>query len=102
MGINESSHSTELIDEARLAVRLVSKTTGDVIWSTTQESKGAKYKRANADAAGKVVKQLLPSLNVPIPLPQLPYGLRLDSLEAVPAGLAVCGSADDVVFHPQA
>jgi hypothetical protein len=49
-----------------------------------------------------VVKQLLPSLNVPIPLPQLPYGLRLDSLEAVPAGLAVCGSADDVVFHPQA
>lgn len=49
-----------------------------------------------------VVKQLLPSLNVPIPLPQLPYGLRLDSLEAVPAGLAVCGSADDVVFHAQA
>jgi hypothetical protein len=35
-------------------------------------------------------------------LPQLPYGLRLDSLEAVPAGLAVCGSADDVVFHAQA
>src|SRR6266851_522606 len=46
VGINESSHSTELIDEARLAVRLVMKETGDVIWSTTQESKGAKYKGA--------------------------------------------------------
>ncbi len=62
-GINESSHSTELIDEARLAVRLVMRETGDVIWSTTQESKGAKYKGANADAAGKVVKQLLRDLD---------------------------------------
>ena len=63
MGINESSHSTELIDEARLAVRLVMRETGDVIWSTTQESKGAKYKGANADAADKVVKQLLRDLD---------------------------------------
>jgi len=63
VGINESSHSTELIDEARLAVRLVMRETGDVIWSTTQESKGAKYKGANADAADKVVKQLLRDLD---------------------------------------
>ncbi len=63
VGINESSHSTELIDEARLAVRLVMKETGDVIWSTTQESKGAKYKGPNADAADKVVKQLLRDLD---------------------------------------
>ena len=62
-GINESSHSTELIDEARLAVRLVMRETGDVLWSTTQESKGAKYKGANADAADKVVKQLLRDLD---------------------------------------
>jgi hypothetical protein len=62
-GINESSHSTELIDEARLAVRLVMKDSGDVIWSTTQESKGAKYKGANADAADKVVKQFLRDLD---------------------------------------
>ena len=32
---------------------------GDVLWSTTQESKGAKYKGASADVAEKVVKQLL-------------------------------------------
>jgi len=45
-----------------------------------------------------VVRQLLPSLNVPIPLPPLPYGLRLDELRPVAAGLLVCGSAQDVVF----
>ena len=45
-----------------------------------------------------VVKQLLPSLNVPIPLPPLPYGLRLDSLTPSASGLVVAGSARDVVF----
>jgi hypothetical protein len=45
-----------------------------------------------------VVKQMMPSLNVPIPLPSLPYGLRLDELKPVPSGLVVCGSADHVVF----
>jgi hypothetical protein len=29
------------------------------VWSTTQESKGAKYKGASADVAEKIVKQLL-------------------------------------------
>lgn len=46
-----------------------------------------------------VVRQLMPSLNVPIPLPALPYGLRLDELQPLPSGLAVCGSAQDVVFR---
>lgn len=46
-----------------------------------------------------VVRQLMPSLNVPIPLPALPYGLRLDELKPLPSGLAVCGSAQDVVFR---
>lgn len=46
-----------------------------------------------------VVKQLMPSLNVPIPLPALPYGLRLDELKPVASGLVVCGSARDVVFR---
>ncbi len=46
-----------------------------------------------------VVKQLLPSLNVPIPLPELPYGLRLDALTPQAAGLVVSGSAHDVVFR---
>jgi len=41
-----------------MAVRLVS-SDGDVVWSTTQESQGAKYKGASADVAEKVVKQPL-------------------------------------------
>jgi hypothetical protein len=59
VGISDSSHSTETIENAHLAVRLVDGDSGDVIWSTTQESNGAKYKGAAADAADKVVKQLL-------------------------------------------
>jgi len=31
---------------------------GDVIWSTTQESNGAKFRGASADVADKITKQL--------------------------------------------
>lgn len=58
MGINDSSLNTETVNEARVAVRLVN-SDGDVIWTTTQESKGAKYKGATADVADMCVKQLL-------------------------------------------
>jgi len=57
-GIADSQAATETINDARLVVRLVS-SDGDVLWSTTQESKGAKYKGATADAAEKAVKELL-------------------------------------------
>jgi len=60
--IKDSATNTETIDNARLAVRLVDRD-GDVIWSTTQESKGAKYKGASADVAEKIVKQLLRDLD---------------------------------------
>jgi hypothetical protein len=46
-----------------------------------------------------VLNQLLPTLNVPIPLPTLPYGLRLDELRPTATGLVVDGSADAVVFR---
>jgi curli biogenesis system outer membrane secretion channel CsgG len=58
MGTSDSSVNTETINEARVAVRLVN-SEGDVIWTCTQESKGAKYKGASADVADKCVKQLL-------------------------------------------
>jgi curli biogenesis system outer membrane secretion channel CsgG len=57
-GISDSSVNTETIDRARVAIRLVN-ADGDVIWTTTQESKGAKYKGASADAADMCVKQLV-------------------------------------------
>jgi curli biogenesis system outer membrane secretion channel CsgG len=61
MAAEDTVASTETINDARLAVRLVAPD-GDVIWTTTQESKGAKYKGASADVADKVVKQLLRDL----------------------------------------
>lgn len=59
--IEDSAAHTETMDNARLAVRLVG-SDGDVIWATTQESRGAKYRGASADMADKVVKQLLRDL----------------------------------------
>jgi hypothetical protein len=53
----ESSRIQERKHDAMISVRLVRKD-GDVVWSTTQESGGAKFKGANADAAAKVARQL--------------------------------------------
>jgi hypothetical protein len=54
---NESSHIKERRHEAVAAVRLVN-AAGDVIWSTTQESNGAKFRGAMADVADKIVRRL--------------------------------------------
>jgi len=57
IGENESDHSAERRHEALAAVRLVNKE-GDVIWSTTQESLGARFHGASADVAEKITSQL--------------------------------------------
>jgi hypothetical protein len=57
MGESESDHSSERRHEAVAAVRLVNKD-GDVIWSTTQESMGAKFHGASADVADKITAKL--------------------------------------------
>lgn len=54
---NESTHIEERKHEAMATVRLVNKE-GDVIWSTTQESLGAKFRGASADVAEKIARQL--------------------------------------------
>ena len=56
-GDSESEHSTERRHEAIAAVRLVNKD-GDVIWSTTQESIGAKFHGASSDVADKITAKL--------------------------------------------
>lgn len=61
-GADDSTATTETINDARVAVRLVA-ADGDVIWTSTQESRGAKYKGASADVADKVVRQLLRDLD---------------------------------------
>src|SRR5882724_3953301 len=58
VGENESSHSEERKHEAVAAVRLVNKE-GDVIWSTTQESQGGKFRRASTDVADRITKRLI-------------------------------------------
>lgn len=61
LAIDDAQASVETVNDARASVRLISRD-GDVVWSTTQESKGAKYKGATADVADKIVKQLLRDL----------------------------------------
>jgi hypothetical protein len=57
LGENESSHSVERRHEASAAIRLVNKD-GDVIWSSTQESQGSKFRGSMADVAEKITRQL--------------------------------------------
>lgn len=54
---SESSRVQERRHEATGSVRLVGKD-GDIIWSTTQESNGGKFRSAMADVADKIMRQL--------------------------------------------
>lgn len=62
-GVRESDNTriVERKHEASLSIRLVNKD-GDVIWSTTQESQGAKFRSASADVAEKATRQLVQDL----------------------------------------
>lgn len=55
---NESSHSKERRHETSASIRLVN-ADGDVLWSTTQESCGGKFRGAMADVADKIARQLV-------------------------------------------
>lgn len=55
---NESSHIEVRRHESNASVRLVD-TNGDVIWSTTQESGGGKFRGAAADVADRVAHNLM-------------------------------------------
>jgi len=55
---NETSHIEDRRHEASAALRMVNGD-GDVIWSTTQESGGGKFRGAMADVADKITRQLV-------------------------------------------
>lgn len=57
IGDNETIHQQERKHEASASVRLVNRD-GDVIWSTIQESQGAKFRSAAADVAERIGRQL--------------------------------------------
>jgi hypothetical protein len=74
VGDQENTRIQERKHEASAAVRLVNRD-GDVIWSTTQESQGAKFRSASADVADKITRQLLndiDKLKNPAPPPPKP------------------------------
>ena len=54
---NETSRIEERRHEASASIRIVD-ASGDVIWSTTQESAGGKFRGAMADVADKIVRKL--------------------------------------------
>ena len=55
---SETSHIQERRHEASASIRLVDED-GDVIWSTTQESGGGKFRGAMSDVAEKIARQLI-------------------------------------------
>jgi len=57
VGDSDDFYEKERKHEARASVRLVSRD-GDVLWSSTQESQGAKYKGSAADVADKIGREL--------------------------------------------
>ncbi len=58
----ESHHIRERKHEAYASVRLCTRD-GDVLWSTTQESLGSKFRGASADVASKIARQMLADYN---------------------------------------
>jgi hypothetical protein len=72
--------------------------------ATIADNGGVWLRVRNVSVAGfsvptLVLNQLLPSLAFPVPLPPLPYGLRLERLTPTADGLRVSGSAQAVVFR---
>lgn len=73
---------------------------------TISEAGGVLLRVRNVSVAGRAVprmilNQIVPTLAFPIPLPPLPYGVRLDRLTPTEDGLRVSGSARAVVFRDQ-
>lgn len=58
VGENESARITERRETAAATLRMVN-SEGDVIWSATQESRGAKFRGAASDVAEKIARKLL-------------------------------------------
>lgn len=67
---SEDTKVAERKHEAVAAVRIVNKE-GDVLWSTTQESLGAKFRGASADVADKITRQLRADMDRARKLPRM-------------------------------
>jgi len=68
IGETESSSRRERRHEAMAAIRLVLKS-GEVVWSTTQESPGEKFKGSSLAVADKVVEELAAAFSMARAIP---------------------------------
>jgi len=62
IGDRDSARIQERKHEAAASVRLVNRE-GDVMWSTTQESLGAKFRSSSADVAERITRQLVADID---------------------------------------
>jgi hypothetical protein len=105
-GLRFSYRDERLIATAQLPVPGISqlaRVSGEAVVAIG-DSGGLWVRVRNVSVAGfsvpsLVLSQLLPALAFPVPLPALPYGLRIQQLTATPDGLQVAGSAAAVVFR---
>jgi hypothetical protein len=89
IGENDSRRDEERKHEAIATVRLVSKD-GDVIWSATAESMGAKFLGASADVADKIAKRLVSDFKAA--QEEVAHQPATIQTAAVPAGKSASGS----------
>ena len=94
VGESESDHSAERRHEAIAAVRLVNKD-GDVIWATTQESMGAKFRGASTDVAEKITARLKDDF-------ERARRLKTSAMQVVPLGGAALQQLGQVALKQEA
>ncbi len=105
-GLRFSYRDDTVIATARLPVPglgQVAGVTGEAVASIGADG-GVLVRVRNLAVAGfslpaLVVNQLAPALAFAVPLPPLPYGLRIDQLSPTAHGLRVAGSAQAVVLR---
>ncbi|HTC34017.1 MAG TPA: hypothetical protein VK724_11635 [Bryobacteraceae bacterium] len=85
IGENESARKEERKHEAIATVRLVAKD-GDVIWSATAESMGAKFMGASTDVADKIAKRLVTDYKAAKTRVAIANQERVTAAPGVPAG----------------
>lgn len=88
IGENDSARTEQRKHEAIATVRLVAKD-GDVIWSATAESMGAKFMGASADVADKIAKRLVSDYKAARTRVAIANQERVTPAPGVPAGPSV-------------
>lgn len=105
-GLRFTYRDERLIATARLPIPGLGEVGGvsGEAFASISETGGVSVRVRNVSVAGfalpsMVLAQLVPALAFAVPLPPLPYGLRISGLTPAPDGLQVSGQAQAVVFR---